>query len=447
MTRSIKLSTIFFLSAILASACSKNSTNPTNPTTCTTTAAAPSTSSFAPEGGTGTVAVTAGSGCSWSAASSASFITISQGASGSGNGTAQFTVAANTGTADRSGTITVAGTTFTITQRAAATVNPVTIGAPTASSPIGGTTITGSRPTLVVNNASITGTPGTVTYRFEVSDQSGFPADPARTFSVDGVAQGSGTTSGVIPRDLGPSVLWYWHARATNGTVTGAYSATETFRTASTCSYVLSATSLAVGAGGGSPTVTVTTDSACSWTAASNAAFITVASGASGTGNGTVTLNVSSSAGASRSGTVTIAGQTVTVSQSGSGIAASFRLIDPSRGPGATTECQIRSLTSVATTCVVESTSFPLGTNSLTNYSWVVQYIYPTTQKTVTQSNSSPTFSFSELCGQTPSSDTGVPVDVSVSLTVTDSSGDTVTVQSGSGSQPALVLRMFTCGL
>jgi hypothetical protein len=74
---------------------------------------------FAAAGGTGNVTVTTGSGCAWTAASNAAFITITSGASGSGNGAVGFSVAANSGAA-RSGTVTVAGQTFTVTQAAAA---------------------------------------------------------------------------------------------------------------------------------------------------------------------------------------------------------------------------------------------------------------------------------------------------------------------------------------
>ena len=59
--------------------------------------------------------VTAGSACAWTAASNADWITVTGGARGTGNGTASFTAAANTG-APRSGTLTVAGQTFTINQ-------------------------------------------------------------------------------------------------------------------------------------------------------------------------------------------------------------------------------------------------------------------------------------------------------------------------------------------
>jgi Zn-dependent metalloprotease len=76
----------------------------------------PSSSSQPAGGGTGSVSVTAGAGCSWTAVSNATFITITGGASGAGNGTVTYSVAANTGTSSRTGTMTIAGQTFTVTQ-------------------------------------------------------------------------------------------------------------------------------------------------------------------------------------------------------------------------------------------------------------------------------------------------------------------------------------------
>ncbi|MBI2214820.1 MAG: pre-peptidase C-terminal domain-containing protein [Acidobacteria bacterium] len=66
--------------------------------------------------GSGGVTVTAQSGCSWNAASNVSWLTITSGASGSGNGNVGYSHAENTGTSSRSGTMTIAGKTVTITQ-------------------------------------------------------------------------------------------------------------------------------------------------------------------------------------------------------------------------------------------------------------------------------------------------------------------------------------------
>ncbi|HOW56840.1 MAG TPA: BACON domain-containing protein, partial [Smithellaceae bacterium] len=85
---------------------------------CTYTVGTPSSLSFASGGGSGTVSVTASAGCSWTTSNNGNtWITITP-ASGTGTGAAQtvnYTVAAGTG-APRTGTMTIAGQTFTVTQ-------------------------------------------------------------------------------------------------------------------------------------------------------------------------------------------------------------------------------------------------------------------------------------------------------------------------------------------
>ncbi|HKG58479.1 MAG TPA: M36 family metallopeptidase [Pyrinomonadaceae bacterium] len=76
----------------------------------------PTSASFAAAGGSASVTVTATAGCNWTAVSNNSFITITSGASGSGNGTVSYSVAANTSTLSRSGSMTIAGLTFSVTQ-------------------------------------------------------------------------------------------------------------------------------------------------------------------------------------------------------------------------------------------------------------------------------------------------------------------------------------------
>jgi hypothetical protein len=117
-------------------------------------------------------------------------------------------------------------------------------------------------------------------------------------------------------------------------------------------------------------------------------------------------------------------------------------MTDPGLGPGATTECRITS--STATTCSLESTSFPLGTNGLVSFSWNVQWMDGTIQ-TRTQTGPGTTFSFTWTCGGPNSSDTGTAQPLAVTLTVTDTTGSTATVTSVSGSQPPLFLRLFKC--
>jgi hypothetical protein len=68
-------------------------------------------------GGTGTVTVITGSGCTWSASSTAPWLTIGGAASGSGGGSIAWSAAPSLLTAPRTGTITVAGQVFTVTQQ------------------------------------------------------------------------------------------------------------------------------------------------------------------------------------------------------------------------------------------------------------------------------------------------------------------------------------------
>jgi hypothetical protein len=70
---------------------------------------------FPPAAGTGNVAVTTRSDCSWTAASNATWIHVTSGASGQGNGTVSYTVDANAGP-NRTGTVLIAGQTFTVMQ-------------------------------------------------------------------------------------------------------------------------------------------------------------------------------------------------------------------------------------------------------------------------------------------------------------------------------------------
>ena len=77
-----------------------------------------------------TVAVTAAGGCAWTATSNAGWLQITNGSSGSGNGTVTYSVSKGSG---RSGTITIAGQTFTVTQvKCSATLNPTIQDVPAA---------------------------------------------------------------------------------------------------------------------------------------------------------------------------------------------------------------------------------------------------------------------------------------------------------------------------
>ena len=77
----------------------------------------PTNASYDAAAHTGSIAVTCGTGCGWWAASNASWITITSGSTGSGSGTVNYSVAANTSTSSRTGTLAAGGQTFTLTQQ------------------------------------------------------------------------------------------------------------------------------------------------------------------------------------------------------------------------------------------------------------------------------------------------------------------------------------------
>ena len=82
----------------------------------------PTNMGFAAAGGSVNVSVTTSNGCDWNAASNDGFISVTSGSSGSGNGVVHCLIAANPDFIARTGTVTIAGLTFTATQAAAVPV-------------------------------------------------------------------------------------------------------------------------------------------------------------------------------------------------------------------------------------------------------------------------------------------------------------------------------------
>jgi hypothetical protein len=62
------------------------------------------------------VTVTTQAGCSWTAVSNNAFITITSGASGSGSGTVNYSVAERILSTPRNGSLTIAGLTHSVSQ-------------------------------------------------------------------------------------------------------------------------------------------------------------------------------------------------------------------------------------------------------------------------------------------------------------------------------------------
>ena len=85
----------------------------------------PTSKHFGPSGGTGTINVTTQAGCAWTAVSHADWITITGGSPGTGSGIVYYSVSENSSKSSRTGTITIANETFTVTQSGTPTHKPM----------------------------------------------------------------------------------------------------------------------------------------------------------------------------------------------------------------------------------------------------------------------------------------------------------------------------------
>ena len=162
----------------------------------------PANQSFTAAGGPGSVNVTTSSICPWTAASNVDWIIVTSGVSGAGNGTVNYSVAANTGTASRTGTLSVAGITFTVTQAGTSFVTPPP--ATTLVSPSGA--IATNTPTYIWNAV-----PGSTWYYLWVDDAAGIKIQKWYTAADAGCAPGTGTCSATPPPvDLVPGNATWW---------------------------------------------------------------------------------------------------------------------------------------------------------------------------------------------------------------------------------------------
>ncbi|PYT03998.1 MAG: hypothetical protein DMF60_16670, partial [Acidobacteria bacterium] len=247
---------------------------------------APTSQNFSSSGGTGSVSVTAGAGCTWMATSNAGFITITSGSSGSGNGTVGYSVAANTGAA-RMGSMTIAGQSFTVNQEAACSfsIAPITENFSTGggTSGVGVTAGTGCSWTAISN---------------------------APWISIPNTTSGSG--NGVVDYTVAPN-----SGAPRTGTITIAgLTFVVSQEGIEVCSYSINPTQAGFTGNSGTGSIVVTAASGCGWAASSSQSWITITSGTSGNGNGIVNYSVEENRlQILRQGTIIIAQNVVTVTQ------------------------------------------------------------------------------------------------------------------------------------
>ena len=255
------------------------------------------------------ITVSAASGCAWTAVSDVSWLTLTQGAAGSGSGTLPVNVAANSGPA-RSGTLRVAGLTVTVEQQTVPppapvcsySINPTSrsIGADNTDFTVDVRTLTSCSWTAAVNAPWITLLDGA-------------------TGVGNGTVRLSAIANGGPPR---------------SGTVTIAgLTFTIQQEAQRTCTYDIKPTYYNAGRGPDDVRVNVTTDKECPWSATSSVDWVTITEGQTGIGNGAVRLLVSANAGASRAVELRIAGETFRLTQEGCAASIKPSYYNAGRGP------------------------------------------------------------------------------------------------------------------
>lgn len=251
------------------------------PATCTFSISPTSNATAPAAGSTGNnISVTTQAGCAWTAtvSSTATFISIASGASGTGSGSVSYSVAANNTTVQRTGTLSIAGQPFTLTQAAAAcgyTLTPAsatlgiaggaaTVGVTTTGTNCAWTATTTDTFLSIAAGANGTGN-GTVTYSVAANNAVSFRVG-ALTIAGQAVTvtqSGSGPSMSLDK----PSLMF---GASSNGVALTRQTGTQAVRLSQT----------------GTGTV--------SWTVTPSVPWLTV-SPVSGTGSATLTVDVVSS--------------------------------------------------------------------------------------------------------------------------------------------------------
>jgi hypothetical protein len=107
---------------------------------------------------------------------------------------------------------------------------PAALGAPAPTSPIGGATVGDLQPTFRFRNASRSGPVGAITYMIEISLNTAFTQVVA-SYAYGERGGPGGETSAEAVADLPGSATLFWRVRAWDGTLNGAWSATQHFKT------------------------------------------------------------------------------------------------------------------------------------------------------------------------------------------------------------------------
>lgn len=161
----------------------------------------------------------------------------------------------------------------------------------------------------------------------------------------------------LLPQPLTPGVSY----EATVATVgpggTAASDRSDTFGFSLPCSFSLTPSTQSYSSTGGNGSFDVATGATCQWTAVSQAAWLTVTTGASGTGPGTVAYTVEPNTGsASRSGIVSAGGWNFTVVEAAQAPVCTFA-VSPTSQSVSTAATSVSFAVSTAVDCAWTATS------------------------------------------------------------------------------------------
>ena len=231
-------------------------------------------------------------GCTWTATTADSWLGLVSAGPTTGNGTVIYNVSANPG-AFRSGTISVGGQNFAVTQ------------------------LSGCRYSLTPTSQAGVSPSGGTDFSFQVTASSSSCSWRASSNDpwITGVTTPGGTGDGAVKYNVSANT-----GPARTGSITAA-GLTFTVDQLSGCSYAVTPGSpnpadFGTGAGSGTFTVTASSDQ-CSWTAvSSDSSWLTTTS--SGAGSGAGSYAVSTNTGPARTGTISVGGQSFPVNQSSS---------------------------------------------------------------------------------------------------------------------------------
>ncbi|MEK6374280.1 MAG: BACON domain-containing protein [Acidobacteriota bacterium] len=247
--------------------------------------------------GTGSLDVTSRADCGWGARSNTSWLTIA-GATGVGNGTVSYSFVANTSTSSRTGSLTVAGKTVSITQ-------------------FGVCSYTLSPTSKVILSSGGTGTVG-VSTRSDCTWTATVSTAAASWITITGGQ--SGTGNGTVSYSVAANTSTSLRSGTIN--VGGRTSTIDQSPDISSCTYSPGYTSKTMTWCGGDRTIQVTTQGDCPWTATSDSSWLTIIL-PSRTGSRALSYTVAANTtGAARTAKLTINGTPVTITQnarSGSG--------------------------------------------------------------------------------------------------------------------------------